>query len=98
MQRQVVITGFGAVTPLGNTVRETWEALCAGKSGIGEITKFDTRDFETKIAGEIKNFDPLSFVNKKELRHLDDFIIYANYAHKREHVTGLKQFRKRAKI
>jgi len=77
LRRRVVITGFGAVTPLGNTVCQTWEALCAGKSGIGEITKFDTRDFETKIAGEIKNFDPLSFVNKKELRHLDDFIIYA---------------------
>lgn len=77
MRRRVVITGFGAVTPLGNTVRETWEALCAGESGIGEITKFDTRDFDTKIAGEIKNFDPLSFVNKKELRRLDDFIIYA---------------------
>ncbi|MDP2725269.1 MAG: beta-ketoacyl synthase N-terminal-like domain-containing protein, partial [Syntrophales bacterium] len=77
MQRRVVITGFGAVTPLGNTVRETWEALCAGKSGIGEITKFDTRDFETKIAGELKNFDPLTFVNKKELRRLDDSIIYA---------------------
>ncbi len=77
MQRRVVITGFGAVTPLGNNVHETWEALCAGKTGIGEITKFDTQAFETKIAGEIKNFDPLSFVNKKELRRLDDFIIYA---------------------
>ena len=77
MHRRIVITGFGAVTPLGNTARETWEGICAGRSGIGRITKFDSQAFETKIAGEIKNFDPLSFVNKKELRRLDDFIIYA---------------------
>ena len=77
MHRRIVITGFGAVTPLGNTARETWEGICAGRSGIGRITKFDSQAFETKIAGEIKNFDPLSFVNKKELRRLDDFIVYA---------------------
>ncbi len=77
MQRRVVITGLGAVTPLGNTVAETWHGICAGKSGIGQITKFDCQDFETKIAGEIKNFDPLSFINKKELRRLDDYIVYA---------------------
>jgi len=77
LHRRIVITGFGAVTPLGNTARETWEGICAGRSGIGRITKFDSQAFETKIAGEIKNFDPLSFVNKKELRRLDDFIIYA---------------------
>jgi len=77
LHRRVVITGLGAVTPLGNTARETWEGICAGKSGIGRITKFDSSAFKTKIAGEIKNFDPLFFVNKKELRHLDDFIIYA---------------------
>jgi 3-oxoacyl-[acyl-carrier-protein] synthase II len=77
LRRRVVITGLGAVTPLGNTAAETWEAVCAGRSGIGPITKFDSRAFATKIAGEIKNFDPLAFVNKKELRRLDDFIIYA---------------------
>ena len=77
MQRRVVITGLGAVTPLGNTVAETWEAVCAGRSGIGPITKFDSRAFATQIAGEIKRFDPLAFVDKKELRRLDDFIIYA---------------------
>ena len=77
MQRRVVITGCGAVTPLGNTACETWEGVRAGRSGIGKITKFDSQAFETKIAGEIKNFDPLSFVDKKELRRLDDFIIYA---------------------
>jgi len=76
-ERRVVITGLGAVTPLGNTVRDTWEGICAGRSGIGKITKFDTTDYETKIAGEVKHFAPLNFVNKKELRRLDDFIIYS---------------------
>jgi 3-oxoacyl-[acyl-carrier-protein] synthase II len=77
LHRRIVITGVGAVTPLGNSVSETWDGLCAGKSGIGKITKFDCRAFATRIAGEIKNFDPLAFVNKKELRRLDDFIIYS---------------------
>jgi 3-oxoacyl-[acyl-carrier-protein] synthase II len=65
------------VTPLGNSAEETWQSICAGRSGIGSITKFDTTDFKTKIAGELKNFDPLLYLNKKEVRRLDDFIIYA---------------------
>ena len=77
MKRRVVITGLGAVTPLGNTVKDTWEGICAGRSGIGKITKFDTTGYETKIAGELKHFDPLNFVGKKELRRLDDFIVYS---------------------
>jgi len=77
MKRRVVVTGMGAVTPLGNSVRDTWEGICAGRSGVGDITKFDTTGFDTKIAAELKNFDPLSFVNKKELRRYDDFIIYS---------------------
>ncbi len=68
---------MGAVTPCGNTVRETWEGICTGRSGIGSITKFDTTDFKTKIAGELKRFDPSPFVTKSEARRLDDFIIYA---------------------
>ena len=68
---------MGAVTPLGNSVAETWEGLCNGKSGIDRITKFDTAAFETKIAGELKGFDPLQYVNRKELRRVDNFIIYA---------------------
>jgi 3-oxoacyl-[acyl-carrier-protein] synthase II len=68
---------MGAVTPLGNTVAETWEGICRGKSGIGRITRFDCTAFETKIAGELKGFDPLQYVNRKEQRRLDDFIIYA---------------------
>jgi 3-oxoacyl-[acyl-carrier-protein] synthase II len=77
LKRRVVITGMGAVTPLGNSVAETWEGICRGKSGIAPITRFDCTTFETKIAGEVKGFDPLRYVNKKELRRLDDFIIYA---------------------
>jgi len=68
---------MGAVTPLGNSVAETWEGICRGKSGIAPITRFDCTAFETKIAGEVKGFDPIQYVNKKELRRLDDFIIYA---------------------
>jgi len=77
MKRRVVVTGLGALTPLGNSVSESWEAAVAGKSGIGPITKFDARSFVSKIAGEIRNFDPLRFVDKKEVRRYDDFIIYA---------------------
>jgi len=77
MKRRVVVTGLGAVTPLGNSVASSWEALCAGESGIGYISKFDVSAFDTKIAGELKGFDPLQFVSKKELRRYDDFIIYA---------------------
>lgn len=77
MKRRVVVTGIGALTPLGNSARESWENAVAGKSGVGPITKFDSSSFATKIAAEVKNFDPLSFVDKKEVRRYDDFIIYA---------------------
>lgn len=77
MKRRVVVTGLGALTPLGNSARESWESAIAGKSGAGPITKFDSTAFNTKIAAEIKNFDPLQFVDKKEVRHYDDFILYA---------------------
>ena len=77
MKRRVVITGLGALTPLGNSVNESWKSAIAGQSGVGPITKFDCNDFKTKIAGEIKNFDPLQFVNKQEVRRYDDFIVYA---------------------
>jgi len=77
MKRRVVVTGIGALTPVGNTIQESWAALCEGKSGIGPLTKFDCAVFETRIAGELKGFDPLRHVNKKELRRYDDFIIYS---------------------
>src|SRR4030066_375653 len=77
MKRRVVVTGLGALTPLGNSVQESWEGVIAGKSGIGPITKFDSSAFKSRIAGEIKNFDPLQFVDKQEVRRLDEFILYA---------------------
>ena len=77
MKRRIVITGIGAVTPLGNSARDTWKAICAGQSGIGRITKFDTTGYKTQIAGELKNFDPLNYVSNKELRRLDNFSVYA---------------------
>lgn len=77
MKRRVVITGMGTVNPLGNSLKETWEGICSGRSGIRTITKFDPEGFATKIAGEVKGFDPQAFLNAKEVRRLDLFIIYA---------------------
>jgi 3-oxoacyl-[acyl-carrier-protein] synthase II len=77
LKKRVVVTGLGTVNPIGNSVSDTWEGICAGKSGITHITKFDTSNLRTKIAGEVKKFDPLSFVTSKEVRRFDDFIIYA---------------------
>lgn len=77
MKRRVVVTGLGALTPLGNSVSESWEGAVSGKSGIGPITKFDCSAYKTRIAGEIRNFDPLQYVNKQEARRYDDFIVYS---------------------
>lgn len=77
MDRRVVITGLGLVTPLGFGVEDTWAALCAGKSGIGRITRFDTTDFQTRIAGEVKNFNPEDHLPKKEAKRTTLFIAYA---------------------
>ncbi|TMQ15356.1 MAG: beta-ketoacyl-ACP synthase II [Candidatus Rokuibacteriota bacterium] len=75
--RRVVITGLGALTPLGNSTEEFWSGLKQGKSGIGPISKFDATDFPTRIAGEVRNFDPLKYVDKKEARRLDPYLQYA---------------------
>lgn len=77
MRRKVVITGMGVLSPLGNSLRETWEGMCSGKSGIAAVTKFNADGYRTTIGGELKGFDPLAFVSSKELRRLDDFIVYA---------------------
>lgn len=77
MNRRVVITGVGLVTPLGIGVKETWSALCAGVSGITEITRFDTTGFNTKIAGEVKGFRPEDFMSKKDAIRSELFIAYA---------------------
>ena len=75
--RRVVVTGLGALTPVGNTAEEFWSSLVHGRSGIGPITRFDATGFPTRIAGEIRNFDPLDFVDKKEARRLDPYLQYA---------------------
>ncbi|WP_022851333.1 beta-ketoacyl-ACP synthase II [Limisalsivibrio acetivorans] len=75
--RRVVITGIGLVTPLGVGIEDNWNALLSGKSGISKITRFDTSDFPVDIAGEVAGFEPTDFVDKKELRRYDQFIVYA---------------------
>ena len=77
MERRVVITGVGLITPLGIGVDETWSALCAGKSGIGEITRFNASTYETRIAAEVKGFNAEDFMAKKEARRMETFIAYA---------------------
>ena len=74
---RVVVTGMGAVAPNGNSVSEYWDALIAGQSGIDHITYFDTTDFPVKIAGELSNFDPEQYFERKEVRKLDPFSVYA---------------------
>ena len=76
-KRRVVVTGVGLVTPLGIGVRPTWSALCAGQSGIGHITRFDATNFPSRIAGEVKDFNPADFIEKKEIKKMDTFIHYA---------------------
>ncbi len=77
MKRRVVITGLGAVTPLGNDMRSTWEGIKEGRSGIRTITTFDASVFPTRIAGELRNFDPLLYMDRKEAQKTDPFIRYA---------------------
>jgi 3-oxoacyl-[acyl-carrier-protein] synthase II len=74
---RVVVTGLGAVTPLGNSVPEYWRAFCEGRSGVGPITRFDPKRLDCRIAAEVKGFEPLKVIEKKELKKLDLFIQYA---------------------
>lgn len=76
-QKRVVVTGLGALTPLGNSVSEFWTNLIEGKSGAAPITRFDTTKFKTKFACEVKNYDPLNYFEKQEVRKMDPFAQYA---------------------
>ena len=77
MKKRVVITGLGAISPVGNTAADFWQALLAGKSGIGPITRFDAAEYDAKIAGEVKGFEPTAFIDKKEARRMDRFTQFA---------------------
>ena len=88
---RVVVTGMGAVAPNGNSVSEYWDALTAGQSGIDHITYFDTTNFPVKIAGEVSNFDPEQYFERKEVRKLDPFSVYALVAsNEAMEMSGLK--------
>jgi 3-oxoacyl-(acyl-carrier-protein) synthase len=77
MSKRVVVTGLGAVTPLGNNVETFWNNILAGKSGIAPITHFDTTHFDAKIAGEVKQFEPAPIVDRKDVKRMDLFVQYA---------------------
>ena len=77
MKRRVVVTGLGLITACGNSVADTWDALMRGESGVDFIKKFDTEKFTVKIAAEVKNFDPLTFIEKKEARRMGSFTHFA---------------------
>src|SRR6476469_10946749 len=75
--RRVAVTGVGMVSPLGVGNAENWDALVAGKSGVGAITRFDASPFTCRIAAEVKSFDPSLYIEKKEIKKMDTFIHYA---------------------
>jgi 3-oxoacyl-[acyl-carrier-protein] synthase II len=77
VSRRVVVTGVGLVSPLGVGTGANWDALCAGRNGIGTITHFDPAQFSARIAGEVKNFNPLNFMDKKDVKKMDVFIQFA---------------------
>jgi 3-oxoacyl-[acyl-carrier-protein] synthase II len=77
MSKRVVVTGMGVVSPVGNTIPSFWESLCAGKSGIGPVTYFDTANYPSKIAGEVKGLDFTNLVDLKEINRTDRFILFA---------------------
>ena len=77
LKRRVVVTGLGAITPIGNSVAEFWDGIRKGKVGIGEITKFDTTDYKVKLAAEVKDFVPGDHMDKKAARRMEAFSQYA---------------------
>jgi 3-oxoacyl-[acyl-carrier-protein] synthase II len=90
MRRRVVVTGMSVVTALALDLNEFWEKLCAGKSGISLLQRFDVSDFKVRFGGEIKDFDPTEFVPERDLRRLDRFVQFAMYgAHKAVKQSGV---------
>lgn len=91
MERRVVVTGLGAITPIGNTVEEFWMGIKKGTCGIDQITQFDTTDFKVKIAGEVKNYNPEEYFDKRSAKRLDRFsqfaVIAAREAMKQSGIT-----------
>src|SRR5919205_4555530 len=77
MKRRVVVTGMGTITPLGNDVATTWRSLVDGKSGTAPITKFDASTFPVRFAAEVKGFDPLNYMDRKEAKRADWYTQYA---------------------
>lgn len=75
-QRRVVVTGMGMISPLGNDMASSWDGIINGRSGLGPITSFDVSQFTTRIAGEIRNFDPTAFMTAKDVKKMDAFIHY----------------------
>src|SRR5262245_7243256 len=76
-KKRVVVTGIGLVSPVGNTTEDTWAGLRARRSGVDYIARFDTSQHKVKFAAETKGFDPLKFIEKKELKKMDYFIYFA---------------------
>lgn len=77
MEKRVVVTGIGVISPVGNNKEEFWAGISSGKSGIGPLTSFDCKDYDSRIAGEVKNFTPHPCIPKKELRHMEKFVRFA---------------------
>src|SRR5690242_12597617 len=77
MKRRVVVTGLGAITPVGNDVATTWRALLEGVSGAVPITKFDATNFAVRFAAEVKGFDPLQYMDRKEAKRADPYAQFA---------------------
>ena len=77
MSRRVVVTGVGLLCPVGNGTEQAWQALKEGRGGIGPITRFDAAQFACRIAGEVRDFDPTRFIEKKEVRRMARFMHFA---------------------
>lgn len=91
--KRVVVTGLGAITPVGNTVKDFWSGLISGKNGVGPITHFDSTNFKTRFAAEVKDFDPLNYFDRKDVRKYDPFaqfaLIAAQEAVENSHITPI---------